>query len=241
MMKKACYQELACFTCITFGIAETLPAVFGLFFYGYSFGQNAIRKDLINVKDDVVTSIESSVLYDNANNFVELANHANKKQLENAKGVLYNIGEGFECTPAAHGKDHFGNEYVRIALGYVGKCNPYSVIQQAVFDDARGIILYEDTKNNAELKKKVKNELKNKKVGIPVYVVDSNIGSFLSRQVLEMDLDNNFKDNTDNKRAVFVSLIGSPNTGGKGLRTAMIVVFTILGAGVLISCKRILF
>ncbi|OLY80065.1 Receptor homology region, transmembrane domain- and RING domain-containing protein 5 [Smittium mucronatum] len=169
-----------------------------------------IRKDVVEIENDVVVSVEGSVIYDSARNFVESLPFAPLPSQDSTKGILYSIDSDFNCIPTTRSNEYFSDKYIRIALIQSTSCSIKNQVQQAALDGSRGAIVYSENSTTPELKSFYSAQLDGFGVKIPVYIADSTVGTFLKRQLNEIKLENNFKSADQKKKGIFISLIPNP-------------------------------
>ncbi|PVU99314.1 hypothetical protein BB559_000820 [Furculomyces boomerangus] len=205
--------------------------VFGL------FCEVQIRKDVVETQKNVVTGIESSIIYDRKKNSVE--DLFESFYFGDVEGMLYRLVKPRDCLPrrisqkkkntSSEPDEPDNNGFKKIALvNLESGCKFEVYLEQALLDQAIGIIAYNSSTTVKNMKGILYENEANVKLDIPVYLINRNIGVFLNRQITDLVLENRMSELGDNKKRIKVSMISEKNLNQNKLIKTLILMSIII-------------
>ncbi|PVV02553.1 hypothetical protein BB560_002989 [Smittium megazygosporum] len=134
----------------------------------------SFRKDLIVIRNGTVLRVEQSVIFDNANAFLDRIPSAPLPSKNTGKGVLYHFQDNFDCTPKKREVGYFKNNF-------------------ALLDGAKGLMVYSTKVAPEKFMEVLEHDLGGAIPKMPIFVIDNSVGQFLESQMDELDNENNKK------------------------------------------------
>ncbi|KAJ1835502.1 hypothetical protein LPJ63_001054 [Coemansia sp. RSA 2711] len=165
-----------------------------------------IRKDLVQIKNDVIVVVEASTNIDNSAGRIAHLSTSPTGPIIGTRGIVYTLPELIDCQPVKRTHEYLSESYIRVALiPDDGDCPIQAKVAQAQYDGAVGAVVYNSTLSTPDMLAALHTQLNSHRPTIPVMVVDNEYGETLRLEVATL-LEEAWTSNSDRFRAIFASI-----------------------------------